>query len=218
MIRSFGLNDFLFLLEAAQWTVALTLIALIGGGLVGFGIALLRVANRRWARSAALVYIQIIQGTPVLMLLFLSYYGLSMAGLELPPLFAAGLSMSIYASAYLGEIWRGAIQSVARQQWEASACLAMTRLQQYRYVILPQAVRISLPPSVGFLVQLIKNTSITSIIGFVELARAGQLINNATFQPGPVFLTVAALYFAICWPLSRLSRYFERKLHVASAR
>ena len=128
MIRSFGLNDFLFLLEAAQWTLALTLIALVGGGLAGFAIALLRVGRSGWARGAALVYIQVVQGTPVLMLLFLSYYGLSLAGLELPPLVAAGLSMSIYASAYLGEIWRGAIQSVPRQQWEASACLAMTRL------------------------------------------------------------------------------------------
>jgi polar amino acid transport system permease protein len=218
MIRSFGWNELLFLIEAARWTVALTLIALIGGGLVGFGVALLRVARSKPNRTAALVYIQAVQGTPVLMLLFLSYYGLSLAGLELPPLVAAGLSMSLYASAYLAEIWRGAIQSVPRPQWEASACLALTTWQQYRYVVLPQAARISLPPTVGFLVQLVKNTSIASIIGFVELARAGQLINNATFEPFKVFLTVAAIYFVICFPLSQLSRRLERRLHVAGAR
>lgn len=218
MIRHFGTGELLFLLEAARWTLALTVIALVGGGIVGFGLALLRVAKSRAARVAAGTYIQTIQGTPVLMILFLSYYGLSLAGLELPPLVAAGLSMSIYASGYLAEIWRGAIQSVPHPQWEASACLAMTTWQQYRYVILPQAFRVSLPPTVGFLVQLVKNSSITSIIGFVELSRAGQLINNATFAPFKVFLTVAAIYFVICFPLSQLSRHLERRLHVASSR
>jgi polar amino acid transport system permease protein len=139
---------------------------------------------------------------------------LSLAGFDLHPLLAAGASMSIYASGYLAEIWRGCIQSVPKQQWEASESLAMTRLQQYRYVILPQAVRISLPSTVGFAVQVVKNTSIASIIGFVELARAGTLINNATFQPFRVFIVVAALYFAVCYPLSLLSRWLERRLNV----
>ena len=117
--------------------------------------------------------------------------------------------MSLYASGYLGEIWRGAIQSVPWQQWEASAALAMGRAQQLRYVVLPQAVRIAVPPTVGFTVQLVKNTSIVSIIGFVELARAGQLVNNATFQPFKVFAVVALLYFAVCWPISLLARRLE---------
>jgi polar amino acid transport system permease protein len=134
--------------------------------------------------------------------------------MELPPLLAASLSLGIYVSAYLAEIWRGAIEAVPFQQWEASESLAMTPAQQYRYVILPQALRISLPPTVGFLVQLVKNTSIVSVVGFVELARAGQLVNNATFDPFRVFGTVAIIYFLICFPLSRLSRYFERVLHV----
>ena len=92
----------------------------------------------------------------------------------------------------------------------------MTRAQQYRYVILPQAVRLSLPPTVGFTVQVVKNTSIASIIGFVELSRAGQLINNSTFQPFSVFLTVAALYFIVCYPLSRLAGWLEGKVIVGS--
>jgi polar amino acid transport system permease protein len=90
----------------------------------------------------------------------------------------------------------------------------MSRAQQYRHIILPQALRISLPPTVGFLVQLVKNTSIVSVVGFIELSRAGQLVNNATFKPFQVFAVVALLYFAICFPLSRLSRYLERVLHV----
>lgn len=213
-LRTFGFDEFTFLLHALQWTVLLTVIALIGGGILGFLVALARTSTSQTVRIAAATYIQVIQGIPVLMILFLSYYGLSLAGLELPPLFAAGASMTIYASGYLAEIWRGCIQAVPKQQWEASESLAMTRMQQYRYVILPQAMRISLPPTVGFAVQVVKNTSITSIIGFVELARAGQLINNATFQPFRVFVVVALLYFAICYPLSRLSRWLERRLHV----
>lgn len=213
ILRQFGPNEILFLIQAMQWTVLLTAIALAGGGVVGFALALARVAQARWLRIAASAYIQIVQGAPVLMILFLSYYGLSLAGYQLPPLVAAAISMTIYVSAYLGEIWRGCIQSVPKQQWEASESLAMTRWQQYRYVILPQAVRISLPSTVGFSVQVVKNTSITSIIGFVELARAGQLINNATFQPFRVFMTVALLYFILCYPLSLLARWLERRLH-----
>ncbi|WP_332303078.1 amino acid ABC transporter permease [Rhizobium sp. GR12] len=217
-LRTFGWNEFGFLLTALQWTVLLTIIALIGGGIVGFLIALARTSNLKALRIAAGTYIQVIQGIPVLMILFLSYYGLSLAGLELPPLIAAGASMTIYTSGYLAEIWRGCIQAVPKQQWEASESLALTRAQQYRYVILPQAIRISLPPTVGFAVQVVKNTSIASIIGFVELARAGQLINNATFQPFRVFVAVAVLYFIVCYPLSQLSRWLERRLHAGSNR
>lgn len=216
MFRSFGQDEFVFLVQSLQWTLVLTALALVGGGLVGFLLALARVSVFGWLRLAASVYIQIIQGIPVLMILFLSYYGLSLMGYQLPPLVAAGVSMTIYASGYLAEIWRGSIQSVPKQQWEGSESLAMTRWQQYRHVVLPQAVRISLPSTVGFAVQVVKNTSIASLIGFVELSRAGQLINNATFQPFRVFLVVAALYFVVCYPLSQLSRWLERRLHVGS--
>jgi polar amino acid transport system permease protein len=160
-----------------------------------------------------MVYILVIQSIPVLMVLFMSYYGLTLFGIELPPLVAASASLAVYVSAYLAEIWRGSIEAVPRPQWEASASLAMTRYEQYRYVILPQAIRISLPPTVGFLVQLVKNTSIVSVVGFVDLARAAQLINNATFRPFQIFSVVALIYFLICFPLSRLSRTLEGKLH-----
>ncbi|ABS67682.1 MULTISPECIES: amino acid ABC transporter permease [Xanthobacter] len=215
-LRSFGLNEFYFLLESLQWTLALTGLAMVGGGIAGFLVALMRTARTSALRIAAGVYIQVVQGIPVLMILFLSYYGLSLAGYQLPAIVAAGLSMSIYASGYLGEIWRGCIQAVPKPQWESGESLALTIPQQYLYIILPQAIRISLPPTVGFLVQLVKNTSIAALIGFVELTRAGQLINNATFQPFRVFLTVAALYFVICYPMSQLSRWLERRLHVGS--
>lgn len=218
MIRTFSWDEVQFLILSVRWTIALTLLALVGGGVLGFGVALARVSLRTPLRTAGAVYIQVIQGIPVLMLLLLSYYGLPLAGVELPPLLAASVSMGLYASGYLGEIWRGAIQAVPWQQWESSTSLAMRRWQQLVYVILPQAVRIAIPPTVGFVVQLVKNTSIVSAIGLVELARAGQLVNNATFQPFKVFGVVAALYFAVCWPLSRLSQRLERRLRAQGAR
>jgi polar amino acid transport system permease protein len=205
----------IYLLEAARWTILLSLIAIAGGAVLGLALALARVGKVRVLRALAIVYIQIAQGTPLLILLFLSYFGLSLVGLRLDPLVAAGISLTFYVGAFLGEIWRGCIEAVPRTQWEASDCLGLNRFQQYAYVILPQAIRIATPPTVGFMVQVVKNTSLASIIGFVELTRAGQIVNNSTFQPFLVFLLVAAIYFAICYPLSVTSRALERKMNAA---
>ena len=171
---------------------------------------------RPWLRWFAVVYIECIQGIPLLILLFIVYFGLSVYGLSLPSLVAAGIAMMIYVSAYLGDIWRGCIEAMPKPQWEASECLAFSRWQTLRLVIIPQAVRLSLPPTVGFLVQIIKMTSLASVIGFVELTRAGQIINNTIFQPFLVFFLVGAFYFALCYPLSRWSEAMEKKLNVAN--
>ncbi|MEO7223549.1 MAG: amino acid ABC transporter permease [Devosia sp.] len=213
MIRNFSIAELPYLLQAAGATIALTLSAMLLGGLVGTVLALGRVSNWPAARTLVAGYIATIQGIPVLILLFMSYFGIGRLGFDVHPILAAILSLSIYSSAYLGDIWRGAIQSVSRHQWEASASLALSRAQQYVYVIIPQAIRIALPPTVGFLVQLVKNTSVVSIVGVVELARAGQLINNATFQPFQVFVTIAAMYFVICYPLSWVSRRLEARFN-----
>lgn len=216
MIRTFGFGDFVFLLEAARWTLGLTVIAAFGGGLIGLIFAFMRISRLKIVRLVAAVYIQVIQGAPLLILLFLFYFGLDILGLRLPAIVAAAMGLVLYSSAFLAEIWRGCLQAIPPAQWEAAEALALTSWQRMRHVILPQAVRIAIPPTVGFLVQIVKNTSLTAIIGFVELSRAGQLINNATFQPFAVFLTVAAIYFAICFPLSEMSQRLERRLHVAS--
>lgn len=213
MITEFSWNHVGLLVAAARWTVLVSLLAFVFGGLAGFIVALGRTARSPALRFVTALWIQLVQGTPVLIVLFLTYYGLSVLGLKLSPLVAATLAMTIYASAYLGEIWRGCIQAIPIGQWEASGALAMTRWQQLRHVILPQAVRMALPPTVGFSVQVVKNTSITSIIGLVELTRSGQLINNATFQPFQVFVVVALIYFALCFPLSTASKRMEGKLH-----
>ncbi|MDP1748133.1 MAG: amino acid ABC transporter permease [Reyranella sp.] len=212
-MNQLGANHLLYLLIAAQWTVLLSLIAFAGGAVLGLAIALMRVSKLGVLRGLASGYIQLVQGTPLLILLFLSYFGLGIIGLKLVPLVAAGISLTLYAGAFLGEIWRGCIEAVPKTQWEASDCLGLNRVQQYAYVILPQAVRIATPPTVGFMVQIVKNTSLASVIGFVELARAGQIVNNSTFEPFAIFSCVAAIYFALCYPLSVAARTLERKVH-----
>jgi polar amino acid transport system permease protein len=204
-------NHLLFLLQGAAWTVGLSLIAFVGGGLLGLVVALCRVSPVKAVRLFTAGYVQLVQGTPLLVILFMTFFGLPVLGLKLSPLAAAGLSLTIYVSAYLGEIWRGCIESVPRAQWEAAECLALTRSQRMRMVVLPQALRIATPPTVGFMVQIIKNTSLASVVGFVELARSGQLINNSVFEPFLVYVVIAVLYFAMCFPLSRWSQRLERR-------
>ena len=167
------------------------------------------------ARCAALAsgYIQLIQGTPLLIVLFLSYFGLGILGYKLDPAgrrrhLADALRRGL-PGRDLARLHRGG----AATQWEASDCLGLNRFQQYAYVILPQAVRIAIPPTVGFMVQIVKNTSLASVIGFVELARAGQIVNNSTFEPFVIFSVVAAIYFVLCYPLSVAARTLERRAH-----
>jgi polar amino acid transport system permease protein len=210
-------NHVWYLIMAAQWTVLLSLIAFAGGVLVGLPLALMRVSPSQALRIIAGGYIQLIQGTPLLILLFLTYFGLGILGYKLVPLVAAGLALTLYAAAFLGEIWRGCIEAVPRTQWEASDCLGLDRFQQYAYVVLPQAFRIAIPPTVGFMVQIVKNTSLASVVGFVELARAGQIVNNSTFEPFIIFCIVAAIYFAMCYPLSLASRFLERRANAGRA-
>ncbi len=211
-IIPFGPNQLVFLLHGAEWTVVLSLIACLGGGVLGLVVALCRIAPVAALRTTASLYIQLVQGTPPLVAMFLLYFGLPGLGLDVPSLLAAGLALVVNVSAFLGEIWRGCIQSVPRAQWEAAECLALSRTQRMLKVILPQAVRIAIPPTVGFSVKVIKNTSLASVVGFVELARSGQIVNNSVFQPFLIYLLVAAIYFLLCFPLSWWSRVLERRV------
>jgi polar amino acid transport system permease protein len=213
MGRSVGWNEIWYLLKAIPWTLLLSLGALVGGGIVGLVIAILRIAPSRPLRWVATSYIELFQGTPVLMQLFVTYYGLAVLfDIQVGAWPAVLIAFTLYSGAFLGEIWRGSIQAIPRPQWEAAECLSLGFVQQLRYVILPQAARISIPPTVGFVVQLIKSTSIAAIIGFVELTRAGQLMTNTTFRPMIIYPVVAALYFVLCWPLSLLARTLERRI------
>ncbi|MGD1324653.1 amino acid ABC transporter permease [Pandoraea pnomenusa] len=203
------------LLLAARWTLALSAIAFVCGGLVALALLVVRVGRVSWAARAVALYIEVFQGTPLLMQLFLVFFGLPLLGLNVSPWVAAAVCLTLYTSAYLTEIWRGCVDAVPHGQWEASSSLAMRYGEQLRHVILPQALRIAIAPTVGFSVRVVKSTALASIIGFDELTKTGTMLTNATFQPFTVYGLVAMFYFAACYPLSLWARHLERKLHVA---
>ncbi len=212
MIRDFTISELWFLVFAVRWTILLSLTAFLFGGLAGLAVAMLRIAPSRVLRGIAIGYIQVFQGTPLLLQLYLVYFGANLIGWRPDAWVAAALGLTFYASAFLSEIWRGCIQAIPRGQWEGARSIALGYVLQLRLVILPQALRIAVPPTVGFMVQLLKGTSLASIIGFTELTRAAQIVNNATFRPFTVYAIVAILYFALCWPLSLLSQRLEQRL------
>jgi polar amino acid transport system permease protein len=201
------------LLLAARWTVLLSLIAFVGGGMVGLALLVARIASPRRAGRVVGAYVQLFQGTPLLMQLFLAYFGLGLFGINVPAWAAASLALTLYTSAFLAEIWRGCVDAVPKGQWEASSALALNLGEQLRHVIGPQALRVAVPPTVGFLVQVIKGTALASVIGFIELTKAATMITNATFRPFTVYAIVAVMYFVLCWPISAWSKSLEGHLH-----
>lgn len=203
------------LLLATRWTLVLSMVSFLGGGVVGLAILFLRIGKSKFMRNLARGYIELFQGTPLLMQLFLAFFGLGLFGIDVPAWLAAAAALICWTAAFLAEIWRGCVESIPKGQWEAGQSLALNHVQQMRLVILPQALRIAIPPTAGFSVQVVKGTALTSIIGFVELSKAGTIVTNATFQPFIVYGFVALIYFVICFPLSKFSKYLERRAAVA---
>jgi polar amino acid transport system permease protein len=215
VIREFTLTEFWVIAGGLWATLLLSALAFVCGGIGGLGVALARTAPIKALRLAASVFIDFFQGTPMLLQLFLVFYGLPVLGIKVNVWVAAALALTLHAGAFLGEIWRGGIQAVPHGQTEAAEALGLPYWTRMRHVVLPQALRMSFAPTVGFLVQLIKGTSLAAIIGFVELSRSGQLVSSITYKPLLAFGLVAICYFAICFPLSRYSARLERRLAVA---
>jgi polar amino acid transport system permease protein len=200
------------LLLAAPWTLLLSAIAFAGGGFFGLVLLVIRTGRYKWARTAVKLYVELFQSTPLLMQLFLVYFGLPKLGVEVSAWLAAAVCLTLYSSAFLTDIWRGCVEAIPRGQWDGSASLGLHYLAQLRLVILPQAVRMAIPPTVGFLVQLVKSTALASIVGYHELTKTAQILTNATFQPFVIFGLVALIYFVICYPLTWWSRRLEWRL------
>jgi polar amino acid transport system permease protein len=217
-MRTLGFGDLVFVLLALRWTVVLAAGAFVFGGAIGLAVALARVSGSQALRWLSIGYIRVLQGTPLLLQLFLVFFGADMLGFGLGPYVSAILGLSLNAGAFLGEIWRGALQAVPSGQQEAARALGLHYVPRMLRVVMPQALRMATAPTVGFLVNLIKSTSLAAVIGFVELTRAGQMVNNATFRPFTIFGTVAVLYFLLCWPLTVASRRLERRLGSAYQR
>ena len=203
------------LAEGLLATFLLSVLAFVLGGAAALLILFARVGRSRNLQRLSQGYIQIFQNTPLLMQMFLVFFGASLMGFDISAWNAAAIGLTLYTSAYLAEVWRGCVQAIPRGQWEATSSLAMGYVQQMRHVILPQAMRLSIAPTVGFSVQIIKGTSVASIIGFTELTKLGSMLANATFQPFLIYGLVALAYFALCWPLSLYASHLEKKLYAA---
>ncbi len=200
---------------ATRYTLMLSIGALVGGSLLGLVVLMLRTSKVKVLVRIAIGFTTIFQSTPLLMQMFLAFFGLALFGFDVPAWLAASTALTLWSAAFLSDIWRGCVEAIPRGQWEASSSLAMTYTEQMMYVVLPQAIRIAIPPTVGFSVQIVKSTAIASIVGFAELSKTGATIMNATFDPLTVYGCTGAIYFCLCWLLTRTSAVLERKLHVA---
>jgi polar amino acid transport system permease protein len=208
------------LLEATQFTVYLSLIAFVGGGAVASAITLLQVAPGKLGGRLSGAYIWLFQSVPLLMLLFLFGLGVPrLSGVDINPWLAASSALTLYTSAYLADVWRGAIQAVPGGQWDGGKALGFRFLPILALVILPQALRLALAPTVGFMVQIIKGTSLAYIIGFHDLMNIGKRWANAPVsgtEPFVIFPIMALIYFSLCYPLSLWARYLEKRLGTGS--
>ena len=204
------------LLSATQFTIYLSLIAFVGGGLMGMAITIAKISPLKFLSRIATGYIWLFQSAPLLMLLFILGLGVPrLLGVDVNPWVAASLALTIYASAYMADVWRGAIESLPSGQWEAGEALGFRFLQTLRLIILPQAIRVALAPTVGFMVQIIKGTSLAFIIGFQDLMLIGKRWANAPVEgtePFVIYPLMALIYFCLCYPLSLQARRLERRL------
>jgi polar amino acid transport system permease protein len=199
-----------YMLKGALATIELSVAGTVGGAIIGLPVALLLISGGRISQTICRTYMFVLQGIPLPVAMFVVYFGIGIFGFDLLPVIAASVALAVNAGAYFGDIWRGAISAVQATQWEAAESLALTYPQKMIHVILPQALRISIPPTVGFIVALIKNSSYAVVIGMPELTYTARIVNNTTFEPFVIFSFAAAIYFLICFPVSRFSARLER--------
>lgn len=200
-----------FLLKGAVFTVELSLGSMTCGLLLGLGLALLRLSKRTPWSQAARAYVSIIRGTPLLVQLFLIYYGLPEWGIQLEPMTCALIGFSLNTAAYTSETLRAAISSIDQGQWEAAASIGMKPHQILRRVILPQATRVALPPLGNSFIGLVKDTSLAATIQVPELFRQAQLISARTFEVFTLYLAVSLVYWLLATMLSSLQHRLEAR-------
>lgn len=203
------------LIWATQYTIYLSAIAFLGGGLFGGLITFFRIIPSKTLNIISYTYTWLFQSLPLLMLLFLLGLGIpKLFEQDIDPWIAATVALILFTSAYLSEVWRGAIVAIPQSQWEAAKALNLNFVQTLRFIILPQAVKFSVAPTIGFLIQIIKGTSLCYIIGFQDLMLIGKRWANSPVQgsePFIIFPIMALLYFCLCYPLARLAKHIEKK-------
>ncbi|RAS37164.1 amino acid ABC transporter permease [Paraburkholderia bryophila] len=204
------------LAQGAVLTVKFAVLSMFFGLLAGAVLALMGVSHSRVLKWLARIYVSVMRGTPLLVQIFVIYYGLPSFGISLDPTPAGVIALSANVAAYLSESMRGAILGIHNGQWLAAYSLGLSRRQTLRYVIAPQALRIAVPSLSNSLISLIKDTSLVSVITVTELLRSAQEIIASTYQPLPLYLAAAAVYWVLCQLLEGVQRWYERRLALPS--
>ncbi len=203
------------MLKAAGTSIWLSWLGLLLGVVVGSGVALLRRSRVRALRWTALVYTEFWRSVPILIVMFFCFYGVPLVlGIDLSPFLAATVALALHASASMAEVIRAALDSVGRGQWEAAAAAGMSRVQVMRHVVAPQAMRVALPPSTGVFITTLKESSLASIIGYIELTKTGLLVRDATGGGLAPLLALGAIYFVMNYAISLAGLALERRMHV----
>ncbi|WGS48358.1 amino acid ABC transporter permease [Paraburkholderia sp. D15] len=204
------------LAQGAVLTIKFAVLSMFFGLLAGAVLALMGVSHSRALNWLARIYVSVMRGTPLLVQIFVIYYGLPSFGISLDPTPAGVLALSANVAAYLSESMRGAILGIHNGQWLAAYSLGLSRRQTLRYVIAPQALRIAVPSLSNSLISLIKDTSLVSVITVTELLRSAQEVIASTYQPLPLYLAAAAVYWVLCQLLESVQRWYERRLALPS--
>ncbi|RQS72578.1 amino acid ABC transporter permease [Burkholderia sp. Bp8963] len=205
------------LVKGAVITLKFAVASMVLGLVVGLAIAIMRIGSNRLAAGLAQGYVSVMRGTPLLVQMFVVYYGLPDLGITLDPTTAGIFTLTLNAAAYLSESMRGAILGIGRGQWAAAHSLGLTHVHTLRYVVCPQALRLAVPSLGNTLISLIKDTSLVSVITVTELLRSTQEVIAATFQPLPLYLAAAAIYWVLSTLLTRLQGRVETRLALPGA-
>jgi polar amino acid transport system permease protein len=213
VLRSFNWLDLESLLRGAVWTVVLCVTAGVAGTVLGLTLGIAASSPSRIARWVASSYVLLVRGIPLLVIVFFAYFGIPLMfpQVDLSAFLTAVIALTVFATAYMAEIFRGSISAVPRGQTEAAQALGLDYRRRLRFVILPQAMRIAVPPGIGFLIALIKDSSLVTVIGYVELTHSGTIVSNLTADPILTYSVVAVLYFVICYGVSRLGHWYENR-------
>lgn len=208
------LNSFEPLLWAARYTLLISVLGIAVGLIAGALICAAALSRNVWLRRFAALWVSFLRGVPLLVQLLLVYYLLPVIGIDVPALVAAVMTVGICSSAYVSEIWRGAINALPKGQAEAATAIGMGQRDIWLRIILPQAFGISLPALVNELILLVKVSSLVSVVGILEVTRASQGEAATTFRPLEVYLAAACIYLAINLCLAALGRYLEHRMAV----
>lgn len=203
------------MLKGAGYTLVFAVASMVGGLALGFPAAILRMSPLALLRWPADLYVSVMRGTPLLVQIFVIYYGLPTIGIEFTPVTAGVLALSLNSGAYLSESLRGAIQSISPGQWRASFSLGLSYWQTLRHVVLPQALRVAVPSMGNTLISLIKDTSLVSVITVTELMLATKEVIATTFRPLPLYIAAALVYWCLSLAFEALQRHAERRLNRA---